>query len=272
MRRLIWLLVLALIAGGAGYWWVAVRKPAQDAQAQARRALANLPVPVVVAPVQRRDVPIFLEGLGTVQASATVTVHSQVDGKLIEVDFKEGQDVKAGDVLARIDPRSYQAALDQAVAKKAQDVASLANARLDVARYGKLAAQAYTSAQQYDTARSQVAQDEALVAADQAQIDSARVNLGYTTITAPIDGRTGIRQVDQGNIIHAADTGGLVVLTTLQPISVLFNLPQQSLRQVSDAITAAKADGKMPQVLALPQEARSPCWTIRWIPPPAPSS
>jgi multidrug efflux system membrane fusion protein len=254
MRRVIWLLVLALVVGGGGYWWFAVRTPAQTAQAQARRALADLPIPVVVAAVERRDVPIYLEGLGTVQASATVTVHSQVDGKLIEVDFKEGQDVKAGDVLARIDPRAYQAALDQAIAKKAQDVAALANARLDVIRYGKLAAQAYTSAQQYDTARSQVAQDEAQVASDQAQIDSARVNLSYTTITAPIDGRTGIRQVDQGNIIHAADTGGLVVLTTLQPISVLFNLPQQSLRQVSDAIAAAKADGKMPPVLALPQE------------------
>ncbi len=254
MRRLIWPLLILGLLGGAGYWWFAVRAPAQTAQAQQRRDLANLPVPVVVAPARLRDVPIYLDGLGTVQASATVTVHSQVDGKLIEIDFKEGQDVKAGDVLARIDPRSYQAALDQAIAKKAQDMASLANARLDVARYGKLAAQAYTSAQQYDTARSQVAQDEALVAADQAQIDNARVNLGYTTITAPIDGRTGIRQVDQGNIVHASDVGGLVVLTTLQPISVLFTLPQQSLRAVSDAIAAARAQGTMPTVLALPQE------------------
>jgi multidrug efflux system membrane fusion protein len=254
MRRAIGWLVVLLILGGGGYWWFKVRAPAQNAQAVARRALANLPIPVVVAPVVRRDVPIYLEGLGTVQASATVTVHSQIDGKLIEVDFKEGQDVKAGDVLARIDPRAYQAALDQAIAKKAQDQAALTNARLDVVRYGKLAAQAYTSAQQYDTARSQVAQDEALVAADQAQIDTARVNLGYTTITAPIDGRTGIRQVDAGNIVHASDAGGLVVLTTLKPISVVFTLPQQTLRAVNDAIAAAREAGTMPVAIALPQE------------------
>ena len=130
-------------------------------------------------------------------------------------------------MLARIDPRTYQAALDQAVAKKAQDQANLANARVDLVRYQKLAATAYTSAQQADTQKATVAQLEAQVAQDQAQIDSARTQLSYTTITAPIDGRTGIRQVDQGNIVHATDTTGIVVITTLQPISVVFTLPQQ---------------------------------------------
>ena len=133
-------------------------------------------------------------------------------------------------MLAQIDPRTYQAALDQAVAKKAQDEAQLANARLDLARYTKLVANNYASAQQADTAKAQVAQHEALVKQDQAQIDNARTQLGYTTITSPIDGRTGMRQVDAGNIVHASDTTGLVVITQLQPISVLFTLPQQTLR------------------------------------------
>jgi multidrug efflux system membrane fusion protein len=177
-----------------------------------------------------------------------VTVKPQVDGVLVEVRFKEGQDVRVGDVLARIDPRTYQAALDQQVAKKAQDQANLANARLDLVRYQKLAATAYTSAQQADTQKSTVAQLEAQVAQDQALIDNARAQLSYTTITAPIDGRAGIRQVDAGNIVHASDTNGLVVLTTLKPISVVFTLPQQSLPAVAAAMQAGT-----PTVLALPQ-------------------
>jgi multidrug efflux system membrane fusion protein len=193
-------------------------------------------------------VPIYLDGLGTVQASATVTVKPMVDGKLIEVRYREGQDVHVGDVLAIIDPRTYQAALDQAVAKKHQDEALLANARLDLARYQKLAATAYTSAQQADTQKALVAQYEAQVAQDQAQIDTARTNLSYTTITSPLEGRIGIRQVDAGNIVHASDLTGLVVLTTLKPISVLFTLPQQDL----PAVAAAMAAGPT-QVLALPQ-------------------
>jgi multidrug efflux system membrane fusion protein len=204
---------------------------------------------VLVAPAEARDVPVYLEGLGTVVASATVTVKPMVDGPLIEVRFKEGQDVRAGDVLARIDPRIYQAALDAAVAKKKQDEANLANARLDVVRYAKLAATAYTSAQQYDTARSQVAQLEAQVQSDQAQIDTARTQLSYTTITAPIDGRVGFRQVDSGNIVHAADLTGLVIITTLRPITVQFTLPQQDL----PAVAAAMAAGP-PEVLSLPQD------------------
>jgi multidrug efflux system membrane fusion protein len=248
MRRLMVVLLVLILAGG-GVWWFVLRAKARTDTAERPRD-----IPVLVAEVRQRDVPVYLDGLGTVQASATVTVKPQVDGMLSEVLFTEGEDVRKGDVLAHIDPRSFQAALDQAVAKKAQDQANLANAKVDLVRYTKLAATAYTSAQQADTQRSTVAQLEAQVAQDQAAIDTAKVNLGYTTITAPIDGRTGLRQVDQGNVVHAADTTGIVVLTTLRPIAVLFTLPQQQLPQV----VAAMADG-VPEVLALPQDmARKP--------------
>jgi multidrug efflux system membrane fusion protein len=244
MRKTL-IVVLVLAVAGGGYWYYGEHKSATQTQRQ-RGAPA---IPVVTAAATTQDVPIFLDGLGTVQASATVTVRPQVDGKLMAVEFSEGQEVKRGDVLARIDPRSFQAALDQAIAKKTQDAASLANAKLDAARYAKLAASAYTSAQQADTARSMVAQLEGLVQADQAAIDTAKIQLGYTTITSPIDGRVGIRQVDPGNVVHASDANGLVVVTTLKPISVVFSLPQQALPQVAAAIAAGK-----PEVLALPQE------------------
>ena len=245
MRRVLTVLVCLLVAGGGAYWWLYLRPPAAARTAATGPAEA---IPVLVATAAARDVPVYLEGLGTVQASATVTVKPMVDGPLLDVRFKEGQDVHAGDVLARIDPRIYQAALDAAVAKKKQDEATLANARLDVVRYAKLAATAYTSAQQYDTARSQVAQLEAQVQSDQAQIDTARTQLSYTTITAPIDGRVGFRQIDGGNIVHAVDVLGLVIITTLRPITVQFTLPQQNL----PAVAAAMAAGP-PEVLSLPQ-------------------
>jgi len=238
---LLMVLVLALLAGGGWWWHTHPREDAADSH-------AHDPIPVLVAEVGQRDVPLYLDGLGTVQASATVTVKPQVDGMLTEVRFHEGQDVRAGDVLAHIDPRTYQAAVDQAVAKKAQDQANLANARVDLARYTKLAATAYTSAQQADTQKAMVAQLEAQIAQDQAQIDTARAQLSYTTITSPIDGRAGIRQVDQGNLVHATDTTGIVVITTLRPIAVLFTLPQQQLA----AVVAAQAQGEA-EVLALPQ-------------------
>lgn len=259
MRRLILLLLVLAAAGGGWYWWHA--RQANTATAQSGGAPAgrrgvnpNLPIPILAVPAKKQDVPIYLDGLGTAQASATVTVKAQVDGKLVEVNFTEGQDVKAGAVLAKIDPRAYQAALDQAVAKKAQDQATLANNRLDVARYAKLSANAYTSAQQYDTSKSAVAQMEAQVAQDQAQIDTARVNLSYTSVTAPIDGRIGIRQVDVGNIVHAADATGICVITTLQPISVIFTLAQQNLRAVTQAMSPEGGQNGKPEVLALPQD------------------
>ncbi len=247
MRKL---LILVLLAGAAwgGWWWYAQRANPPDASAA--RGRGGLPTPVVVATAEKRDVPIYLDGLGSAQASALVTVKPMVDGPLLEVRFREGQDVRAGDVLARIDPRTYQAQYDQVMAKKRQDEANLANARMDAARYAKLAANAYSSAQQSDTARAQVSQLEAQVAADQAQIDNAAALLSYTTIKAPIDGRVGIRQVDAGNIVHAGDPNGLLVITTLQPITVVFTLPQQSL----GSVTAAMASSP-PEVLALPQES-----------------
>jgi multidrug efflux system membrane fusion protein len=244
MRRALLTLAVLLLAAGGGWWWFALRAPADD---QSRRHAGD-PIPVLVATAEQQDVPIYLDGLGTALASATVTIKPMVDGPLVEVRFREGQDVHVGDVLARIDPRTYQAALDQAVAKKHQDEATLANARVDLVRYQKLAATAYTSAQQADTQKALVAQLEAQVAGDQAQIDTARTQLSYTTIAAPVDGRVGIRLVDEGNIVHASDTTGLVVITTLRPISVVFTLPQQSLAAVAQAM-----ENGTPEVLALPQ-------------------
>ena len=193
------------------------------------------PVPVLAAAAVNADVPVYLDAVGTTKALNTVTVRSQVDGKLIEVAFGEGQDVKTGDILARIDPTTYQAQLDQALAKKAQDVALVANAKIDLDRYEKLAATNSINRQQADTQKSLVAQLEAQVQNDQGAIDNARAILAYTTIRAPLDGRTGIRQVDEGNIVHASDSTGVVVITQLKPISVFFNLPQQDINQVNTA-------------------------------------
>ena len=248
-----WLMVLlcllVLAATGAAIWFW----PAGTASQATRNRTANQPIPVLVATAEQKDMPIHLDGLGTVQASATVTIKAMVDGPLVAVNFREGQEVRKGDVLARVDPRPYQAAFDQATAKKAQDEALLANARLDLARYQKLVASNYTSAQQVDTAKALVAQYEAQTRQDQAQIDTAQTNLSYTTVTAPVDGRTGIRQVDQGNIVHASDQTGLVVITQLQPISVLFTLPQQSLPAVARAMRQAVQAGVEPAVVAYAQ-------------------
>ena len=237
--------VLLLVGIGAAIWLWPAGKPGGSG---AKRT-ADASVPVLVAAVQQKDVPIWLDALGTVQAYSTVTVKPMVDGQLLEVDFKEGQAVTKGQVLARIDPRTYQAALDQATAKKAQDEALLANAKVDLARYQKLVQNNYTTAQQADTQKATVAQLTAQIESDQAAIDNARTLLGFTTITAPIDGRAGIRQVDAGNIVHASDATGLVVLAQLHPISVLFNLPQQDLPQVAAAMHQDQANP--PPVLAM---------------------
>jgi multidrug efflux system membrane fusion protein len=230
MRGVQIVLVGALIAGlGAAAWLWLARTPA-DAQAQPSRPAA---VPVEVAQAKRRDVPVYLQGLGNVQAFNTVTVRSRVDGELQKVSFSEGQDVKAGDVLAQIDPRPFKAQLDQALAKKAQDEAQLANARVDVQRYTNLIKQSAISSQTLDTQKALVAQLEATIKGDDATIQNAQVQLGYTTITAPIGGRTGIRQVDQGNIVHAGDATGLVVIAQLQPISVVFTLPEDNLTEIA---------------------------------------
>ncbi len=200
-----------------------------------RRFAADGPTPVLAASARYADVPVTADVLGTVQATNSVLVRSQVDGKLVEVDFKEGQDVKKGDVLARIDPVTYKALYDSAVAKKEQDEALLANAQVDAVRYSKLAETQYGSHQQADTQKALVAQYTAQLAQDQASIDNTKATLDYATIRSPIDGRTGIRIVDQGNIVHASDSTGIVTIAQVTPIAAIFNLPQQWLRQVNAA-------------------------------------
>ena len=209
------------------------------------------PTPVEVAAASDADVPVYLEGLGTVQAFNTVTVKTRVDGQIQKVSFVEGQHVKAGDLLVQIDPRPYQASYDQVVAKKAQDEAQLANAQLDLERYTALLKASAASRQQADTQRALVTQLEATLRVDQGAIDAAKVQLDYTAIASPIDGVTGIRLVDQGNIVHATDTNGIVVVTQLQPISVVFSLPEDNLQSVSQAmaqgpvaVAALSRDGK----------------------------
>ena len=224
-----------LIALAAAIYYVFSASAPQQRRG-GRFAPGEGPVPVLVAPAARADVPVYLDAVGTIKALNTVTVRPQVDGKLLSVNFKEGDDIKKGDLLAKIDPVIYQAQLNQAIAKKAQDEAQLANSKIDLDRYERLAATAAINKQQADTQRALVAQNTALVQADQAAIDNAQAMLGYTTITAPIDGRTGIRMVDEGNYVRSADTNSsIVIITQLQPISVLFNLPQQDLFQVNTA-------------------------------------
>ena len=225
-------LVLLAILGALYYVFA---PSSQQARVRGGRFAADGPVPVLAAAAKRADVPVYLDAVGTIRALNTVTVRPQVDGKLISVGFKEGDDVKKGDVIAKIDPTTFKAALEQAIAKKAQDEAQLANARIDLDRYERLAATNSINRQQADTQKALVAQLEAQVKSDQAAIDNAQAILGYTTIVAPIDGRTGIRQVDEGNIVHASDSTGIVMITQVKPISVLFNLPQQNLDQVNAA-------------------------------------
>jgi multidrug efflux system membrane fusion protein len=229
---------LIFIVVGAALIYVFTGSPPQ--QNRSRFGAEGGPVPVLAAPAAKADVPVYLDAVGTIKALNTVTVRPQVDGKLLSVGFTEGDDVNKGDVLARIDPTTYQAQLDQAIAKKAQDSAQLTNAKIDLDRYEKLAASNAINHQQADTQKALVAQFAALVQSDQAAIENMQATLGYTTIVAPIAGRTGIRMVDEGNIVHASDANSaIVVITQLKPISVLFSLPQQDLGQVNDAFAKA---------------------------------
>ncbi|MGB8165877.1 MAG: efflux RND transporter periplasmic adaptor subunit [Chthoniobacteraceae bacterium] len=200
---------------------------------------AQPPVPVVAGTVEKKDVPIYLDGLGTVQALNTVTVRARVDGEIKKIAFVEGQDVKAGDLLVEIDEAPYRAAYDQAVAKKAEDEAQRANAQRDLDRYNDLAGKKVISSQQLDTQKALVRQFAATVNADEAAVESAKVQLDYTKVVAPISGRTGIRLVDQGNVVRAGDQTGLVVLAQFQPISLVFTLPEQSLTSIDKEAAAA---------------------------------
>jgi len=217
--------------------WRIVHKPA-DAASRA----APQPIAVDTAAVSHADVPIYLQGLGTVQAFYTVTVTARVDGELQKIAFTEGQTVRKGDLLAQIDPRPNQAAYDQAVATKAKDASLLANAKRDYDRYTLLQPQNLASKQTVDTARALVDELTAQLQVDQAIIDNARAQLDYTRITSPINGRTGIRLINPGNIVHAAGTTGIVVVTQVQPISVVFTLPEEELSVVG----AALASGPVP--------------------------
>jgi membrane fusion protein, multidrug efflux system len=233
------LVSLILVAGVASYDW----RPAQPLQQQGQKGKGRrVAVPVLAIDARIADVPVYLDGVGTARALNTVTVRPQVDGKIISISFTEGQDVPKGFVLAKIDPTTYQAQYDQAVAKKAQDEAQLANARLDRERYTRLSQTNAVNKQQLDTQRALVAQLEAQVNLDQAAIDNARAILAYTDIIAPLAGRTGIRMVDEGNIVHASDATGIVIITQIKPISVFFNLPQQNMPE----LTRGLAQGKLP--------------------------
>jgi membrane fusion protein, multidrug efflux system len=199
------------------------------------RSRGNAAVPVLAEQATVSDVPKYLDGVGAVRALNMVTVRSQVDGTIIHINFQEGQDVKAGDVLAQIDPRTYQAQLDQAVAKKALDEAQLSNAKLDLERYANLVKSTAVARQQYDTQLAVVAQFEAQVKLDQGAIDNAKTLLEYCTIVSPLNGRLGIRLIDEGNFVRAANASGIVVITQIQPVAVIFTLPQQQLPQVNEA-------------------------------------
>ncbi len=220
---------LAIALAAIGYW--AVTHAHKTAAGKSFAA-----VPVVTSAAVKRDFPVYLNGIGSVQAFNTVTVRVRVDGEIQKIAFTEGQDVAAGDLLAQIDPRPFEAQLAQAEAQKARDEAQLVNARRDSGRSNKLVGQGYATQQTVDTQNSSVAALEAAIKGDQAQIDFAKVQLDYTRVTAPIAGRTGIRLVDQGNVVHAADSTGLVMITQVEPISVIFTLPEDSYDGVAAAI------------------------------------
>lgn len=215
-----------------------------------KQAQKPTPVPVTFATAQKADYPVYLNGLGTVQPFDTVTVRSRVDGEVTSVAFKQGQIVKEGDILVQIDPRPYQAALDQAIAKKAQDQATLANAQIDLQRYVSLASQNAGTRQQLDTQKALIDQLNAQIKGDQGAIDNAQTQVIYTTIRSPLMGRAGFRLIDPGNIVHAADTTGIVTIVRMQPISVVFTAPEEDLPRINEALangtvaaTAFSSDG-----------------------------
>lgn len=238
-RALVVGVIVVIAACGAYFGWHAWQKHEAAGKTAGKPPPA---VPVTVADVRKGDFPVYLNGLGTVQPFDTVLVRSRVDGEVIKVGFKQGQMVKEGDMLVEIDPRPYQATYDQAVAKKAQDEANLKNAQLNLARYSQLAKQDFASRQQLDSQQATVEQLTAQIKGDQAAIDNAKTQLSYTTIRSPLTGRTGFRMVDPGNNVHASDTNGIVSVVRLQPISVVFTAPEESVVEINKAL----ANGDVP--------------------------
>jgi membrane fusion protein, multidrug efflux system len=233
-RRVVWVALLVLFVLAAGGYGLVLR--AGGAARPEATAPAARPVPVVAAPARTRDMGVYITGLGSVTPLNTATIHTRVDGQLMSVRFQEGQHVDSGDLLAEIDPRPFQAQLTQYQGQLARDQALLDNARVDLERYQTLAAQDAIPTQQLDTQRSLVRQYAGAVENDQGLIDSARVQLTYCLITSPIGGRAGLRLVDPGNIVHAADAGGIVVITQLQPIAVVFTIPEDNIPAVLDRL------------------------------------
>jgi len=231
--------VVALVVGILG--WRLLQRAPQNGSTNGSSA-TDAPVPVTVVAALTEDVPIYLTALGTVQALNTVTVNAQVSGQLKALHFAEGQEIKQGDLIAEIDPRTFQASLDQANAKKSQDAAQLSASQSTLRRDEELIKQHFVAAQDLENQRQTVRQQEALVAADEAAASSTRTQLGYTRITAPITGIAGIRQIDIGNLVQANGSTGIVVLTQIHPINVIFTLPAQNL----DEVRAAQLGGALP--------------------------
>jgi multidrug efflux system membrane fusion protein len=247
--RTIGLVLLIAAVGAVGYFgWQRFRGP-DAAKTESASSPRAAPVPVTIAPVEKADFPVYLTGLGTVQGFNTVVVRTRVDGQIDKIAFKEGQLVNQGDLLAQIDPRPFQAALDQAKAKKAQDEANLANANLDLQRFTRLGE--FATRQQTDTQRSTVAQLTAQIAADDAAIFNAQTQLDYTSVKAPISGVAGLRQVDVGNIVNASTQTGIVSIAQIEPIAVIFTAPEEQLPYINEAqsaqplkVIALTTDGK----------------------------
>ncbi len=236
MRSRRWIIVgtVALVVVAAAVWLARARRPSGGSGGAGGAEQGQRAVPVIAAPLARRDVPVYLDGLGNVVAGKTVTIRTQVDGRLDAVLFREGQAVKQGDVLAQIDPRPFQAQLHQAEGALARDEAALRNAQLNVARDKELVARKLIAQQQLDADVAAAGQLEGAIQMDRAAIETARLNLAYARITSPIEGVTGIRLVDPGNVVHPSDANGIVVVTQLDPIAVVFTLPQDQLGPVAE--------------------------------------
>jgi multidrug efflux system membrane fusion protein len=253
-RTIRWVFLIAALAAAGYFGWQRFHGPDAAARTESAQKSASAGAPAVrvtIAPVEKADFPVYLTGLGTVQGFNTVVVRSRVDGQIDKIAFKEGQLVNQGDLLAEIDPRPFQAALDQAKAKKAQDEANRANANLDLQRFTKLGE--FATRQQTDTQRSTVAQLTAQLAADDAAISNAQTQLDYTAIKAPISGVAGLRQVDQGNIVNASTQTGIVTIAQIEPIAVIFTAPEEQLPYINEGqsvqplkVIAITTDGKKP--------------------------